>query len=74
MAARRLAANKIELQNEFVTIMEYCHTSSKPFRADVWLEDGTVIDLGDYRLHTVHTPGHASGCIHLYERREADRR
>jgi len=70
VAAHRLAANKIELQDEFVTMMKYCNASYKPFHADIWLEDGTLIDLGNYKLHTLHTPGHTSGCICLYETRE----
>lgn len=67
VAAHRLAANKIELQDEFVTMMKYFNVAYRPFFADIWLEDGSIIDLGDYRLHTLHTPGHTSGCICLYE-------
>jgi len=70
VAAHRLAANKIELQDEFVTMIRCSDASSIPFHADIWLEDGTVIDLGNYRLRTLHTPGHASGCICLYEPNE----
>ena len=70
VAAHRLAANKIELQDEFVTMMNYCNVGYRPFFADIWLEDGSVIDLGDYKLHTLHTPGHTSGCICLYEIKE----
>ncbi len=70
VAAHRLAANKIELQDEFVTMIKTCTASCRPFRADLWLEDGSIIDLGDYKLNVVHTPGHTSGCICLYEPRE----
>lgn len=70
VAAHRLAANKIELQDEFVTMMKSRDASSIPFHADVWLEHDTMIDLGNYRLHTLHTPGHTSGCICLYEPNE----
>jgi glyoxylase-like metal-dependent hydrolase (beta-lactamase superfamily II) len=69
VAAHRLAANKIELQDEFVTLMKYCNAAYKPFRADIWLEEGSLIDLGNYKLHVFHTPGHTSGCICLYEAR-----
>jgi glyoxylase-like metal-dependent hydrolase (beta-lactamase superfamily II) len=69
VAAHRLAANKIELQDEFVTWMKYFNTSRKLFHANIWLEDGTTIDLGNYKLNTIHTPGHTSGCICLYEPR-----
>jgi len=70
VAAHRLAANKIELQDEFVTMIRSGDASSIPFRADVWLENDTLIDLGNYRLRTLHTPGHVSGCICLYESAE----
>ena len=70
VAAHRLAANKIELQDEFVTMCKYGDTASKPFHAHVWLEDGTLIDLGKYKLRALHTPGHTSGCLCLYEPKE----
>jgi glyoxylase-like metal-dependent hydrolase (beta-lactamase superfamily II) len=67
VAAHRLAANKVELQDEFVTLRKYRDQRSKPFWVDVWLEDGSIIDLGNYELQVLHTPGHTSGCICLYE-------
>jgi len=67
VAAHRLAANKIEMQDEFVMMGKYFDLPAKPFRADIWLEGDTMIDLGNYRLRTLHTPGHCSGCICLYE-------
>jgi len=70
VTAHRLAANKIELQDEFVTLMKYCNVSCRPFHADLWLEDGSLIDLGNYKLHALHTPGHTSGCMCLYETKE----
>jgi hydroxyacylglutathione hydrolase len=69
VAAHRLAANKLELQDEFVTFRRYHDQASKPFRVDVWLEGGSMIDLGNYELQVIHTPGHTSGCICLYEPR-----
>jgi len=66
VAAHRLAANKVELQDEFVTLLNH-DQPSKPFWVDVWLEDGSIIDLGNYGLQVIHTPGHTSGCICLYE-------
>ena len=69
VAAHRLAANKLELQDEFVTFRKYRDESSKPFWVDIWLEDGSIIDLGNYELQVIHTPGHTSGCICLYEPR-----
>ena len=70
VVAHSLAANKLELQDEFVTFRKYRDRPSKPFWVDVWLEDGSIIDLGNYELQVIHTPGHTSGCICLYEPRE----
>ncbi len=67
VGAHRLAANKIELQDDFVTMIQSADAASIPFHADIWLESETLIDLGNYRLRALHTPGHVSGCICLYE-------
>jgi hydroxyacylglutathione hydrolase len=67
LAAHRLAANKIQLQDEFVMMSKYFDRLAKPVRADIYLEGDTMIDLGNYRLQIMHTPGHTSGCICLYE-------
>jgi glyoxylase-like metal-dependent hydrolase (beta-lactamase superfamily II) len=67
IAAHRLAANKIELQDEFVTLTKYLDKASKQFYAHLWLEDDTIIALGNYELRVLHTPGHTSGCICVYE-------
>jgi hydroxyacylglutathione hydrolase len=67
VAAHRLAANKVELQDEFVTFQQYRKQPGKRFWVDIWLEDGSIIDLGNYILQVIHTPGHTSGGICLYE-------
>jgi hydroxyacylglutathione hydrolase len=67
VAAHRLAANKIQMQDEFVMMKKYFDLPAKAFHADIWLEGDTMIELGNYRLRTIHTPGHCSGCISLYE-------
>jgi glyoxylase-like metal-dependent hydrolase (beta-lactamase superfamily II) len=67
IAAHPLAANKIGLQDEFVTMSKYGDEGARHFRVDIWLEADTVVDLGNYRLHILHTPGHCSGCICIYE-------
>ncbi|MDP2954313.1 MAG: MBL fold metallo-hydrolase, partial [Chloroflexota bacterium] len=67
IGAHRLAANKIELQDEFVTMNKYFNVANRQFRVDLWLEDGCLIDVGNYKLEVIHTPGHTSGCICLYE-------
>ncbi|MGA2466007.1 MAG: MBL fold metallo-hydrolase [Thermodesulfobacteriota bacterium] len=67
IAAHRLAANKIQLQDEFVMMGKYYDMPTIPFHADIWLEGETMVELGNYRLRVIHTPGHCSGCICLYE-------
>jgi hydroxyacylglutathione hydrolase len=67
IAAHALAANKIELQDEFVTMSKYMDKKAGHFRADIWIEADTILDLGNYRLRILHTPGHSSGCICVYE-------
>lgn len=41
--------------------------SSDGFRVDLCLESGSVVRTGNYNLTVVHTPGHSSGSICLYE-------
>ena len=67
IAAHRLAANKIHLQDEFVMMNKYFHAAARPFQPHIWLEDNSMIYLENYRLQIIHTPGHCSGCISLYE-------
>lgn len=67
IAAHSSAANKIELQDEFVTLQRVRGWAEGQVRVDVWLEEGNYIDLGNYQLRVIHTPGHTSGCIVLYE-------
>jgi hydroxyacylglutathione hydrolase len=66
IAAHALAANKMGLQDEFVT-MSKLDEGARQFRTDIWLEADTILDLGNYRLQILHTPGHCSGCICIYE-------
>ncbi|HQN20104.1 MAG TPA: MBL fold metallo-hydrolase, partial [Syntrophobacteraceae bacterium] len=70
VAAHGLAANKIELQDEFVMMSKYLDHSRKTFHVDIWLQADTVLDLGNYRIRVLHTPGHCSGCLCLYEMHE----
>jgi hydroxyacylglutathione hydrolase len=67
IAAHGLAANKIQLQHEFVMYKKYFDVPVKAFRADIWIQGDTLFDMGNYRLRAIHTPGHSSGCICLYE-------
>lgn len=41
-----------------------------PSKADRFLEDGEVLDLGGRRLQVLHTPGHSPGSICLWSEKE----
>jgi glyoxylase-like metal-dependent hydrolase (beta-lactamase superfamily II) len=70
VAAHYLAANKIAMSDDFVLMNKYFDLTARAFRPDLWLSGDTVIDVGEYRLKTIHTPGHCSGCMCLYEMNE----
>jgi hydroxyacylglutathione hydrolase len=67
IAAHRLAANKIHLQDQFVMMSDYFDRLAEPFNIDISLDTDALIELGNYRLRIIHTPGHTSGCLCLYE-------
>ncbi len=67
VAAHALAANKIVLQDDFVMLSRAFDLDSNPFRVDICFEGECMLELGDYRLRVLHTPGHTSGSICLYE-------
>ncbi|MFZ2446796.1 MAG: MBL fold metallo-hydrolase [Syntrophobacteraceae bacterium] len=67
IAAHAHAANKIDLHDDFVMMSKYMDGAAQAFRADLWLQEQTQIDLGNYKITVMHTPGHCSGCICLYE-------
>jgi len=67
VAAHDRAANKISLQDEFVMMSQAFGHRVEDFHIDIHLHHGTLIDVGGCVLHTLHTPGHCSGAICLYE-------
>jgi hydroxyacylglutathione hydrolase len=38
-----------------------------PLRVHFWLENRSLFDLGSHTLEAIHTPGHTSGSICIYE-------
>lgn len=71
VAAHRLAARKLSLQDEF-TMMNRAFPGQPAlvgdFEIDLVLEDGCRIEAGGGRtLHVLHTPGHCSGSICLLD-------
>lgn len=67
IAAHILAANKISMQDEFVLMSKAFHLSVDSYHVDIHLHHGTKIDLGGCVVNVIHTPGHSSGSISLYE-------
>jgi hydroxyacylglutathione hydrolase len=67
IAAHRLAANKIMLRDDFSMLRKMFNEPNVPINIDIWLEEGNLIDLGNFRLTVMYTPGHTSACITLFE-------
>jgi hydroxyacylglutathione hydrolase len=67
IAAHRLAANKIVLRDDFSMLRKMFNEPNMPINIDIWLEEGNLLDLGDFRLNIMHTPGHTSACISLFD-------
>ena len=67
IAAHRLAANKIMLRDDFSMLRKMFNEPPVPINIDIWLEEGNLIDLGNFRLTVMHTPGHTSACISLFD-------
>src|ERR1700751_4062747 len=67
IAAHRLAANKIMLHDDFSMLRKMFNEPDVPINIDIWLEEGNLIDLGNFRLNVMYTPGHTSACISLFD-------
>lgn len=67
IAAHRSAATKIELQDEYVTHMKQNRHEGGEFAVNLWLENRALIWTGEYKLKILHTPGHTSGSICIYD-------
>jgi hydroxyacylglutathione hydrolase len=67
IAAHRLAAHKIMLRDDFSMLRKMFNEPEVPINVDLWLEEGNLIDLGNFRLRVMYTPGHTSACISLFD-------
>jgi hydroxyacylglutathione hydrolase len=67
IAAHRFAATKITVEDRYVTMYESGDLNEPSLKVHLWLENRFRFDLGNYNLEVVHTPGHTSGSICLYE-------
>jgi glyoxylase-like metal-dependent hydrolase (beta-lactamase superfamily II) len=67
ICAHTMTANKIGMQDEFVLMSKAFHLDVDQYHIDFHLHHGTYIDLGGVVLQVLHSPGHSSGSICLYE-------
>ncbi|MBI4634206.1 MAG: MBL fold metallo-hydrolase [Deltaproteobacteria bacterium] len=67
IAAHRFAATKITLEDHYVTLYRSGDRNEVPLRIHLWLENRSLFDLGSHTLEVIHTPGHTSGSICIYE-------
>ncbi len=67
VAAHRFAATKITLDDRYVTLYKSADLNEIPLKVQLWLESKSRFDLGNYSLNIIHTPGHTSGSICIYE-------
>ncbi|AEA46721.1 MBL fold metallo-hydrolase [Archaeoglobus veneficus] len=70
IAAHRYAAVKIVYGDDEVTMCRANEQDVAGYRIHVWLGNTDVIDAGSWFLKVLHTPGHTSGCICVYEPRK----
>lgn len=62
IAASYETARYVRTKNKEFILGEF-----EPFEVDLVLENGAVIETGDFRLKILKTPGHTSSCISIYE-------
>ncbi len=67
IAAHRSAATKITFEDRYVTMYTSGDLNEPPLKVHLWLEDKVRMDLGNYTLEMIHTPGHTSGSICICE-------
>jgi glyoxylase-like metal-dependent hydrolase (beta-lactamase superfamily II) len=67
IAAHRFAATKITLEDHYVTLYRSGDRNEVPLQIHLWLENRSLFDLGSHTLEVIHTPGHTSGSICIYE-------
>ncbi|MHC1632170.1 MAG: MBL fold metallo-hydrolase [Methanotrichaceae archaeon] len=58
------------LGDDLATVAYLFGKSAPKIEVDGTLKEGDVIDLGQWKLEVLHTPGHSPGGISLYERKE----
>lgn len=69
IAAHRYAAAKIVSGDDEVTMCRANGQGVNGYKVQLWMENINLIDAGGWRLKLLHTPGHTSGCVCIYEPR-----
>lgn len=67
IAAHRFAATKMAVNDKYVTLYKSGDANELSLHVHLWLESKSRFDLGNYTLDIIHTPGHTSGSICIYE-------
>ena len=67
IAAHRFAATKIAMNDRYVTMYKSGDANELSLYVHLWLESKSRFDIGNYTLDIIHTPGHTSGSICIYE-------
>lgn len=70
IAAHRFAATKLIHGDEEITMCRANAQDVNGYKVHMWLENISLIDAGNFKLKVLHTPGHTSGCICIYEPRK----
>ena len=69
VGAHPQAANKLEMGDDFSMMSNAFAETATAYAPDLMLVEGSGVDLGGLHLDVVHTPGHCSGSVCLYESR-----
>ncbi len=67
IAADRFAATKIISADDEVLMCRAHGHDVKGYKVDLWLMNINAINVGNWFLKILHTPGHTSGSICIYE-------
>ena len=70
IALHRIGKSFIDTRDDWSTWWRYYNQEARFFQCTRSLEDGDCISIGPYRLDVIHTPGHASDGIVLYDPQE----
>ncbi len=57
------AMDEVGLYNDSFSLSRLVGLTQEPFYADIKVEEGDVIDLGEEKLEVLYTPGHTAGSV-----------